>query len=148
MLLLGPKHRRECCGAHAEGREGGIVQNPGQCNATKRDTGLPPPARVAGNREKKRKAVVPSGVWCPLNATTTVLLHHFATTTCSRGRRNGGVVSIPDGGINVDAPSDSVIISGCVFCQFPLQCVCVAFGSSFLPNSFVLPLCVVNTRAV
>lgn len=47
------------------------------------------------------------------------------------------------GWINVYAPSDSVIISGCVFCHFPLQCaccVCVAFGSSFLPGSFVLPL--------
>lgn len=26
---------------------------------------------------RKAKAVVPSGVWCPLNATTTVLLHYL-----------------------------------------------------------------------
>lgn len=53
------------------------------------------------------------------------------------------------GGFNVDAPSDSVIISGCVFCRFPPSvrvCICVAFDS-FYPAVLVCPACV-NTRAV
>lgn len=75
--------------------------------------------------KKKKKKAGPCEVWCPLKCNYYRTTTPFAITTCSR---NGGVVSIQDledGWINVDAPTDSVIISGCVFCHFPLQCVCV-----------------------